>query len=220
MRCKAKSKQSGQQCKRHAVAGKEVCSIHGGKSLAGIAAPAFKDGKHSKFMPARLQGRYNELLSDKKLLQLRSEVALMDTRITQLLETVETGDLAERWLTLQKEFVNFQKATTDRDVDAGRKSLEVMGEIIHSGANDYAAWAQIGEFIDQRRKLVETERKRMVQSKQMLTSDEAMILISSLMSIIKEEIQDRDVRSRIQSRIIRLSDFRDGEATRPGAASG
>jgi len=30
--CKAKSKQSGQQCRNFATKGKEVCRIHGGKS--------------------------------------------------------------------------------------------------------------------------------------------------------------------------------------------
>lgn len=32
MQCKANAKQTGEQCKRHAASGREVCAIHGGKS--------------------------------------------------------------------------------------------------------------------------------------------------------------------------------------------
>ena len=35
--CAAKSKQSGERCKKDAVASMSVCHIHGGKSLTGIA---------------------------------------------------------------------------------------------------------------------------------------------------------------------------------------
>lgn len=38
MRCRAKSKQSQQRCKRHAIAGGTVCAIHGGKASQVIAA--------------------------------------------------------------------------------------------------------------------------------------------------------------------------------------
>jgi len=38
MRCIAKSKQSGNRCKRNAIAGGTVCSMHGGKAPAVIAA--------------------------------------------------------------------------------------------------------------------------------------------------------------------------------------
>lgn len=34
------------------------CRMHGGKALAGIAWPSFKDGRHSKYLPAGLMGRY------------------------------------------------------------------------------------------------------------------------------------------------------------------
>jgi hypothetical protein len=40
--CKAKSKQSGQQCKNFAIKGKQVCSIHGGKSTGAKTI----EGKH------------------------------------------------------------------------------------------------------------------------------------------------------------------------------
>lgn len=36
MQCKANAKQTGEQCKRHAASGREVCAIHGGKSTGPI----------------------------------------------------------------------------------------------------------------------------------------------------------------------------------------
>jgi len=40
--CTAKSKRSGERCKKDAVIGMGVCHIHGGKSLVGTDNPAFK----------------------------------------------------------------------------------------------------------------------------------------------------------------------------------
>jgi hypothetical protein len=36
------------------------CRMHGGKSLHGIASPRFKHGRYSKYLFARLAGRYLE----------------------------------------------------------------------------------------------------------------------------------------------------------------
>lgn len=46
--CKAKSKQTGERCRRHVKPGWEVCHYHGGGSHGGIFAPALKHGFYSK----------------------------------------------------------------------------------------------------------------------------------------------------------------------------
>jgi hypothetical protein len=47
-RCIAWSRQNGQRCKAPAMRGRNVCRMHGGKSLQGFAHPGLKDGWYSK----------------------------------------------------------------------------------------------------------------------------------------------------------------------------
>jgi hypothetical protein len=52
--CRAKSKQTQQQCKQRAMRGKAVCHYHGGKTPAGYGLPQTKTGKYSSLLPLRL----------------------------------------------------------------------------------------------------------------------------------------------------------------------
>ncbi len=63
-RCRARSKQTGEQCKQLAVAGRETCHWHGGKSLRGRQHPAYKHGERSQRGRAqmRLVNRLGEAL--------------------------------------------------------------------------------------------------------------------------------------------------------------
>src|SRR5512137_2855467 len=88
-RCQAWSRQENRQCTMYPMVGKEVCRMHGGKSAGGIASPLWKHGRQSKYLPARMRDAYNASLTDKELLELRGEIALVDARITDLLQRVD-----------------------------------------------------------------------------------------------------------------------------------
>jgi hypothetical protein len=51
--CKARSKQSGQRCKNFASRGKQVCRIHGGRSMGART----QQGKQRQKMASRKHGR-------------------------------------------------------------------------------------------------------------------------------------------------------------------
>ena len=91
MQCTAKSKQSGEQCKRRATPGRNVCAIHGGKTRQGVSSGQFQHGRYSKYLPARLLERYEESRSDPDLLGFRDELALTDARLSQVVELLNTG---------------------------------------------------------------------------------------------------------------------------------
>jgi hypothetical protein len=66
MRCKAKSKRSQEQCKRHATPGMSVCRNHGGKTPIGPRLRQFKTGHRSKFLPSRMAADYYAAEQDPK----------------------------------------------------------------------------------------------------------------------------------------------------------
>ena len=102
MQCNAKSKRSQQQCKRHAMKGKNKCAMHGGKSPG---AP-IKHGRKSKFVKA-FGKTVETLLNDPDLLEMSTDVALLNVKEGEVLDQVQDGkptelqwndllDLAER----------------------------------------------------------------------------------------------------------------------------
>ena len=98
-KCHGTSKRSGLPCDRDAMPN-GVCYTHGGNSRAGIASGTFKTGKYSKYLPARLVGKYEEAAADPELLALRDDVALLDTRIVTVVSALNTGESQEAWTSL------------------------------------------------------------------------------------------------------------------------
>ncbi len=204
MQCTAKNR-AGNQCQRHATASSTKCNLHGGKSLAGIASPLFKHGRYSKYLPERLAGRYREALADPKLLELRDEVALMGTRLGELVARVDAGESAARWKALQTAHSDITAAIRTSDKALLRAGLSALDTAVEAGLDDYATWKEIAELTEQRRKLVESEQKRLVTSQQMITSEQAMILLAVLTDIVRKHVSDKIALAAISTELKQLT---------------
>lgn len=166
--------------------------MHGGNNVLGTASGTFKNGRYSKHLPTRLAARYHEAQADPALLALREEIALADARLADLLARVDTGESGALWRQLRE-----AAAKTPAD-------LAAMADLIVRGAADYAAWDEVGRVLDQRRRLVESERKRLVEAQQMLSAEQAMVLLAVVTDTIRRHIHDRDVLAAISADIGRL----------------
>lgn len=173
--CTAQSKQSGERCKRHASHGHNVCHIHGGKTPSGMALPQTTHGRYSKHLPARLGERYEAALKDPDLLALNHEIAITDAQISELLAQVEENE-----------------PETDNNEE------RVVWRV-----NQAAIRRDVQGLIEGRRRLVETERKRLVDLQQMMTAEQAMMLLAAVESIVRKYV-DRDTLAHISTDIARL----------------
>jgi len=187
--CGAKTK-AGTPCKNAPVKGRGRCRLHGGATPRGAASPHTKHGKYSKYLPTRLQSKYEESESDGDLIALRSEVALVDARVIDLVQRVDTGEAGEAWRKLGRAYDDMVRATKLKDTTGMRAALEQIGELISRGNDDYAAWDEITRLLEQRRKLVESERKRLVDMEQMITTERAMMLVGAVAGVIKAHVSD------------------------------
>jgi hypothetical protein len=201
--CQAKAKSTGIQCNRSAVSGKRVCTVHGGLTPSGIASPNFKTGKYSKFLPDKLSARYEEALEDTELLTLKSEVALIDSRLTDILENIQSDDTRSLWIDLQSAWERYRNAPNDERRNTELYNIE---DLIEKGSKVYHQWNEIYVVLEQRRKLVESERKRYLEMNQVVTADRLMVLISALLGIIKEHVSDTRTLQAISTDFRRLSD--------------
>lgn len=76
--CAAKSKRSGEQCRRRASRGQRVCRMHGANSRRGDRHPNFKHGLFSRHLPDGLRRLARQVLRDQGLLSVREEAALVE----------------------------------------------------------------------------------------------------------------------------------------------
>jgi hypothetical protein len=157
----------------------------------------YKTGRYSKYLPARLAERYHESEQDPDLLELRSGIALTDSRLEDLLKRVDSGESGQAWALAKAALSAFRKAGADGDEKAANQAFRELSDIIDKGMSDYAAWNEVQAVLEQRRRLVESERKRLVDMQQMISTDRAMLLIGAVTDIIRRNVSDRATLSQI-----------------------
>jgi hypothetical protein len=180
--------------------------MHGGKIPRGQALPQFKSGRYSKFLPARMAAKYQEAQADPELLSLRSELALLDARIAELLGRVDTGESGAIWEALQQAWALFRGARAQQDVPKMHLAVEQLDRLMDRKVADSAAWREIDEAIEQRRKLVESEQKRLVALQQVITAESALTLMGVLVDIITTHVRDQPTLAKIVADIQALTE--------------
>jgi hypothetical protein len=197
MQCKAFSRRNQQQCRNHAMKGLAVCRMHGGKTPRGPASANYKDGRHSRFLPSRMFAAYRAAGLDPELMSLRQDLALVEARIIDVLKRVDTGEAGSIWINLQAAWVRLARAQARADADMYKIAFADVGCLVTKGFGDTVAWREIGELIDQRRKLVESEQRRLALAHEVLSRDQAMALMGQVVDILRRHVPDRDVLSAI-----------------------
>ena len=188
--CGAKKKDGG-PCRQSPITGRNRCRLHGGKSPRGIAHPRFQHGMYSRDLVGKAVGqRYEAALKDEKLIQLRDDIAIATGRIGQILERIENGESAKSWMELQDTYKEFLEAHRKRDLDEVAYQIRVMGRIIQDGLNEHLSWQEVFNIQGHKRRMIETERKRMSDMKQMMTSEQAMSMLAFVVSVVKKRVRE------------------------------
>lgn len=167
---------------------KRRCRKHGGTQLTGIASPSYINGSSCdkyRNLPSRIAGQYIDAQKDPDLLSARNDIALCDARLADLIRRVDAGGGSAIWATLRKADEAKDEAFKSDDQDAFKKCLQSMSLTIKRGAADYAVWADIMDTIERRRKLSETEHKRLVAMQQMITGEQAGLMIGAVSGMVK-----------------------------------
>lgn len=205
MQCTATSKRTGLRCGANAVDGKNVCYHHGGRSLSGVASPSYKHGRYSRVLPARLLDRYQEAAQDPELLALREDVALLDTRLADLLKRVDSGETGRAWRAARDGLAQVNRGIARNDPDELKDGLAVLREAIGQGVSDYAAWNEVAAVLEQRRRLVESERKRLVEMQAMLSAEQAMLLLTAVLDAVRRHVSDRGALAAIATELAAIA---------------
>lgn len=187
--CGARTR-AGHPCRNTAIMTNGRCRMHRGNSNAGIGHPNFKHGRYSRYLPGDLLERYEEARRDPDLLAMKEEIALLDARLGDLLNRVMQGESRRLWGMVQDAYEQLKQAIRAKDATGMAFELSLLEDVIERGINDYDAWDAISGVIEQRRKIVETERKRLVDMQQMITAERAMVLVSVLQDSVRRHVDD------------------------------
>lgn len=196
----------GHRCRGRRVHGRWVCQRHGGRVPAGIESHAWKHGLFSQYLPQRLTHVYNQALEQgASLLPLRQHIALMDTRVIELLGQLDAGETSARWHELLVLIEQCQRAHSVGDVTRMHALLLQQHHLVQRGAADAESWQELYHALETRRRLTETEYKRQMAVDMMLTAEEAIGIIDMLATLVavtlEEYVANADIRTQINARL-------------------
>lgn len=179
------------------------CKLHGGMSTG---RPLIH-GRRSKFLPRRLAERVEEGLSDSNLISVIEDVALMDALISEEAENLGEDKPAELWRLAAKLIVAYDagRNSTDPIEKALAMSAYIeLKDILIRGNGLYERIGRIMTMTEQKRKLSETEMKRLVHLKQFVSVTELAVFAARLQALITDTVKDKKERDALALGIIEL----------------
>lgn len=204
-RCTAHSKRGARgRCKQWAMQNRNTCYFHGGPSPRGLAHPATRTGRISQSLPVRLQARFEAAARDPDLLDQTADLAVLDSRIADVLARVDTGEAGALWRTARQQFDLLQIAISDQDAGAMRVAIVELQRAIGRGVADYTAWAEVINLIEARRKLVESQQRLLTAKNQIITVNDAVTLATAMLAAVRAVVTDRQQLYQLQVEFDRL----------------
>lgn len=173
--------------------------MHGGKSLSGTAHPNWNHGRRSKYrLPNRLQAAFEASVDDPELVSLRSELALMDAMINEVLRELD-GVERTTWPSLVATSDAIDAAAASGDTKALRVAIDAQQALIKIGARHAAIVLDVANMLEKRSRIAAREHRRMVKLDAMVTYDEFLARLVLMMGAVREYVSDPYTISRIAS---------------------
>lgn len=171
--------------------------------------------RYDDVIPAHMLPAFEKAIGDAELLEQRAEIAALTVRIEQLFARLSSSnDSSDLWMTLQNNFTSFEEAaalarqaTTDSErlkhTEAANEAMAEIRRSIRHGASDVKVWAELTALFQQKKALVESQRKRELELGQYIELAKvlrfAKYLIESVRRHIFSQASDREKYQRIET---------------------
>jgi hypothetical protein len=190
--CGAKRLSDGQPCQRRPSANGK-CPKHGGHCLAGIASPSYKHGrlsKYTKYLPAKMQGAYQESLNDPQLTSLMDSLALIETRVGQMLQALDKKN-APPWGSLIQATAAYEDCKTPGAKKiAWRKIVDMVEAGEQVAFQTEAIWKEIKSLLAVKANITFVEAKARKDLQTMIPLDQVMAIYQAILEALKLNITD------------------------------
>jgi hypothetical protein len=174
------------------------CIRHGGASLSGMAHPRYQGKGYSKYLPQRILADYDAAINDTSLIELRSEMAVIEARVAALFRQMGSGESGVTWRKAQDAMRELMIAIQTQDADAQATAIQGLRTTIDRGVGEYAVWEEVVSLFKAKASLISTETRRVVAAKQFVTLDKLGILLDAIQQSVIDQVQDRSTLARIQ----------------------
>jgi len=153
--------------------------------------------RYKSGLPARMMDSYLRSLSDEDVLSNLDSLALVDARVDELLSKVEKHNTSALWTELNKLYNDLKRAQMMNDAQSAAYLFGQIESVIKRGAEEAASWGEIFGLLDLRRKLTESEQRRLINLKEVFTADQGVAIIRLIVQIVKKHVQDQETLQKI-----------------------
>ncbi len=205
-KCNAKLRKSNppRYCERYPMPNGR-CHLHGGKSLKGPASGTYQGKGFSKYFPGKKLGKiFARSFEDPELMQSRKDLAIVDTRLVELIQSLNSAQSGTLWKRLHKKYRELRRLRPNSPKFT--KAINEVGELIECGSSNDSIWKEIGQQIELRRRLLDSETKRSVVAGQMMTLEEVQMAAAAVARVVHKHVKDRKTSQKITEEVAGLVD--------------
>jgi len=191
----------------------DACRFHGGKTPRGIESASFQHGRRSKalrFMPQQLEDVVQHVMEDP--LDLTDMAVAMQSRFWEVVKRAQSGEsqqLLKKAIRHCEELDEAQAkaAAAERAGDkagVAEWSLKAgaawnnIKSTLKQNLTDWQTWASAGDMAAKTTRVVESQRKRLVEDKLMLGMDVMQKMFFAMAEAVNRHVDSPDARKSIQ----------------------
>jgi hypothetical protein len=165
-------------------------------------------GRYSVYIPPRMKERYEAARTDPDLLKAADEIALLTSRLEDLLRRADTGESGRLWARLQADRTAFLEARRSNDSETAGQMLQSILTTIGQGHADHLVWEDIRATANDLRRTKESERKRLIEKQQMVSIDALVALTKALRQSVQIHEPDPEIADAIFAELDNLMSAR------------
>ena len=166
------------------------CKKHGGNSRSGPAHPNWRHGEYAETVAAKLPPRirevYIEALEDVELVAGRSDIAWLNTYLVALAEELAENESREGFRDIAIKAMAIMKA---EDLAKAQKIAQGIIGVTSQRQHFHNTMDRIVRVTEQKRRLQQSERERLLQLEQMLRLKDLDGIIEFLVKTVHEALE-------------------------------
>lgn len=169
-------------------------------ALTGLADQGFN---FSAYVPARYRDRFIEATESEERLSNHQMISLVDLRVSMLLERVDTAESGQRWQECKAAMRELTVAMRSGQQEAVAQAFADLNTAVNRGVADHHNWQEIMNSIEVRRRVTETELKRIKAAEEFMSAAEALEIIQVIAESVNRHVQDAVAKALVQADIER-----------------
>lgn len=169
--------------------------VHRGNRYNGNFAGTGRAKLYAKSLTGKLQDSYIKAVTDPEFLSVAPEISALAARSAQIMDQLGDTDYVVIQTGVRRAIRDMRRASNDDEIHGMLVAADEIEHHLDSVAQNRRRWDEIGAISGRLGKLVETERRRIVEAQQMITvqemynlQEETLLKIRDAATIIAQQL--------------------------------